>query len=61
MEDNKNTNRQADDDRSVFVPAEEIRDIESILNKMETARRELHKVAEVITPAVTWERRDDRE
>ena len=35
-----------DDDRVVFVPAEEIRAIESIYNKMEQAQREFRKVAE---------------
>ena len=36
----------SDDDRVVFVPAEEIRAIESIYAKMEQAQREFRKVAE---------------
>jgi hypothetical protein len=35
-----------DDDKVVFVPAEEIRAIESIFNKMEQAQQEFRRVAE---------------
>jgi len=38
--------KKSDDDRVVFVPAEEIRAIESIYVKMEQAQREFRKVAE---------------
>ena len=41
-----------DDDRVVFVPAEEIRAIESIYNKMDQAQREFRKVAEQLRNSI---------
>ena len=41
-------NEKDDNNRVVFIPAEEIRLIESIYNKMEQAKQEFSKVAEII-------------
>jgi len=42
----------ADDDRVVFVPVEEIRAIESIYNKMNQAQQEFRKVAEQLRDSI---------
>ena len=43
-----------DDDRVVFVPAEEIRAIESIYKKLEQAQQEFGKVAEELKNSVQY-------
>jgi hypothetical protein len=48
--ENESLNSKSDDDRVVFVPAEEIRIIENVINMMEQAQREFCKAAEGMRP-----------
>ena len=43
---------QPKDYRVIFAPLEEIRNIESVIDKLETTRRELQKVMEGMKPVV---------
>jgi hypothetical protein len=54
MKTNKtNTEWELLENNVIFIPLEEIRNIESVVEKLETIRRELQKVAEGMKPIET--------
>jgi len=48
--DEKNSGRAEPDDKVIFASIEEIQNIHSVIDKLETTRRELQKVAEGMRP-----------
>ena len=44
------TTQPKPDDKVVFVPSDEIRNISYVLNKMEQAQKEFQKAAEMMKP-----------
>ena len=48
--DEKNIGQAKPEDKVIFAPMEEIQNIHSVIDKLETTRKELQKVAEGMKP-----------